>query len=201
LTTQSQTKIYRSTAGQPARQSLTARVAEGAFLVSMPDAVSCFADSVFEQRQRLELCSSSSLMWLEWLTSGRRARGERWAFRRYHSTTDVLVANKLIFRDTLRLDQTDGPVDNPHRMGKCDCFATILLLGPRLSSFGSELLKWIANQPMASPDPVMFAASPVADGVVVRVAGPSTELVGRWLRAKLNFLPELLGGNPWERKW
>ncbi len=201
LGTQSQTKVYRSATGRAARQSVDARIATGAMLVSMPDPVSCFAESVFEQRQRFEMSTDASLIWLEWLTSGRRARGERWAMGRYQSFADVCVGDRLIFRDALRLDQSDGPIDSPHRMGGCDCFATLLLIGPRVAEHAAAILKWAVDQPAKGDGSVLFAVSPVGGGAVVRAAGPGAEVVGWWVRDRLKFLPELLGADPWERKW
>jgi urease accessory protein len=201
LGTQSQTKVYRSIDGRSAKQALWADVATGATLVAMPDPVSCFADAVFEQRQRFDLSAGASLIWLEWLTSGRRARGERWAFRRYESFADVRVDRGLVFRDAIRLDRSDGRIDSVYRMGACDCFATVLLLGPRLRAHAEGVLKWSAKQPVRGEGKMIFSASPLGGGAVMRVAGPCAESVGTWVRDRLEFVPSLLGADPWKRKW
>jgi urease accessory protein len=201
ISTQSQTKVYRSADAQVARQGLAARIHPDAMLLSLPDPVTCFADSIFEQRQHIEMSDSSSLLWLDWLTSGRRARGERWAFRRYAARTDIVVNGSLVFRDAMVLDNSAGPIADETRMGSCDCFASFLLLGPRLAEAASSLLAWTSAQPATGREPILFSASPVSSGVVVRAAGPTTESVARWLRDRLSFLPKLLGGNPWARKW
>ena len=228
LSTQSQTKVYRSAAGESALQGITARLMGDATLVSLPDALVCFAGGDFQQDQRFEMSDTASLLLLDWLTSGRRARGERWAMRRYQARTDVIVGGKLKFRDALRLDESDGPIDGEHRMGRCDCFATVVMLGPKFGAGAKRLLEWASAQqahswhgfstrahglkphettalplPGATPsaDGVHFAASPLANGVVLRAAGPTTESVARWLRQRLEFLPATLGGNPWDRKW
>jgi urease accessory protein len=200
LSTQSQTKVYRSAAGESAGQRLGAELQSDAMLVSLPDALTCFAGSAFEQRQRFEMDASASLLSLEWLTSGRRARGERWAMRSVRTRTDVIVDGKVVFRDALRLDESDGPIAGEHRMGRCDCFATVLLLGPKLAMEARRLLDWTSAQP-ASSEGVLFSGSPLRDGLVLRAAGPTTESVAGWLRQRLEFLPALLGANPWDRKW
>jgi urease accessory protein len=201
LSTQSQTKVYRAQTCGVATQQMHVRAASDAMIVSMPDAVTCFAGSAFYQRQRFELVRSSSLVMLDWLTSGRRARGERWAFRRYDSGIEVCVDGKLVFRDSLYLDEEDGSIDARHRMGACDCFATLLLMGPRLAEGAAALLAWSSSQPVSRRDCVIFSASPIADGAVARVVGPSTESVGGWIRERLGFVPRILGGDPWARKW
>ncbi|HEX4796226.1 MAG TPA: urease accessory protein UreD [Humisphaera sp.] len=201
LGTQSQTKVYRSDQPLAASQVLNAQVAIDATLIALPDAIACFRNANFAQQQRIDLAPSASLCWLDWFTSGRRARGERWAFRSYISRADITVGNKLIFRDALRLDATDGKIDHPYRMGNCDCFATALLIGPRFANYAKELLIWSSTQPAAMQESVIFAASPVSEGVVLRVAGATTEAVGRWLRNRLGCITQELGDDPWERKW
>jgi len=201
LGTQSQTKVYRSDQQLAASQVLRAQVRDEALFVTLPDAIACFRDSAFSQTQRIELAPSASLCLLDWFTSGRRARGERWAFRSYSSRTDLTVGGKLVFRDALRLDAADGPIDQPHRMGNCDCFATALLMGPRFAMHAKQLLSWAASEPAAMRDSVYFAASPLCDGVVIRIAGTTSESVGLWLRKRLGCIANELGGDPWERKW
>ena len=98
LATQASTKVYRSNDGaRPANRS-------GFALGETPmraasDPLTCFAGADFEQRIAVDLDSTASLVLVDWLTSGRRVRGERWAFRRYLSRIDVRIAGKLAFRD------------------------------------------------------------------------------------------------------
>ena len=201
LSTQSQTKVFKCEQEQVTESALTVRVGEDATLACLPDAIMCFRAAAFAQTQRIELSATSSLCWLDWLTSGRRARGERWAFRSYTSCADVLIDGKLVFRDALRLDESDGALDDPHRMGLCDCFATALLVGPRFTTSAAAILSWASSQPVAAGSSLFFAVSPLRDGLVLRVAGPSTESVGKWIRNQMIFIPRLLGDDPWARKW
>lgn len=204
LSTQASTKIYRSKIGGGSRQSLRARIDAGALCVIVPDPITCFAGAVYEQRQQFSLDDSGSLVLVDWLTSGRRARGERWAFTRYASRNEIFVAGRCVFRDALLLDPADGPLHDPQRMGKIDCLATAILLGPRVAKAAAELLHIVSEQ-SAGADPttgVLCAASPLgAGGAVLQLAGPSAQAIGRVLRARLKFLCELLGDDPWQRKW
>src|SRR5262249_7123893 len=159
--------IYR-TIGPPARQELIVTADEGAIIVSAPDPLVCFARSNYLQRQRFLLNPSAGLVMIDWMTSGRRARGERWAFDRYESQTDVIVGDHSIFRDSVLLDPHDGPIDGAMRMGLVDCFATILVAGKPVEYFARLLLQFIASQP-AREESLIFAASPIESGVVLRV--------------------------------
>jgi urease accessory protein len=201
LTTQASTKIYRSQTGEPATQSLHLDVASNATCVVLPDPLTCFAGAAFEQRMRIDLAESASLVLVDWLTSGRRARGERWAFASYSSRIDARVASKLIFRDAVRLDQADGPIADEHRMGSCDCFGVVLLLGARAAVGCADMLAWANAQPVHHDQKIVFTASPIPGGAVIRVAGSETEAVGRWIRRRLASVADVLGADPWSRKW
>jgi urease accessory protein len=208
LSTQASTKIYRSRSGAGARQSISARIEAGALCVVAPDPVVCFAGARFEQRQQFHLDESASLVLIDSLTSGRLARGERWAFSRYRSSNQIILGDRRIFRDTLLLDPADGPLVHPQRMGRIDCLAMALLIGPRVQPAAESLLASISAQPPGL-DPatrLLVSASPIrvdgmSSGVVVRIAGGGTEPVGRYLKQILAFLCPLLGEDPWKRKW
>jgi urease accessory protein len=200
LSTQASTKIYR-TKSLPASQQLTATVAEDAILLCLPDPLVCFAGSNYSQHQRLDLSNGASLVMLDWLTSGRRARGERWAFDRYESRCEIWADGRRAFRDAVLLDPSHGDLAATQRMGRCDCFATVVLIGPALSPQLDQMMQFVHAQPVHRDAPLIFSASPIAGGVVCRVAGATTELVAQWIRQRLAFVPSLLGQDPWLRKW
>jgi len=197
LSTQASTKIYRTT-GAPSRQELHAQIDPDAILVSAPDPIVCFAGANFSQAQRFDLSQAASLVLIDSFTSGRKARGERWAFARYASRTEIFIEDRCVFRDAILLDPTDGPLASPMRMGACDCFATIVIAGAPLQKYVNELAKFISNQQI-SRDP-LFSASCFENGIVIRIAAIEIETVVSWIRERLNFVTELLEQDPWSRK-
>lgn len=191
LSTQSSTKIYVAKE-KPSRSNLTARVAEGALLAYVPDVAQCFAGARFHQSNRVELADESSrLVFLDWYSSGRSARGERWAFTEYMSRTEVLVAGEPVFFEPLRLTNCAD------RMGRTNCVATLLLIG----DFAAPILAQIASEPVAKRPSLLRVTSPIPNGAVVRWAADSVEAVARDIHRALDFLPALLGDNPFKRKW
>ena len=90
LSTQASTKVYRDPAKKGCQQTLKANIADGALLVSVPDPITCFADALYEQQQQFHLAPEGSVVLLDWLTSGRRKRGESWDFTRYRSQIDIV---------------------------------------------------------------------------------------------------------------
>ncbi|HEX8912774.1 MAG TPA: urease accessory protein UreD [Humisphaera sp.] len=206
LGTQASTKVFRSAPGRrgvpgaTAAQRLAATLADGATLVAWPDPVTCFAGSRFEQVQRFDLDPSASLLAVDWLTSGRMARGERWAFARYRSETTISVGGATRVKDATLLDPADGPLDAVARTGGFDCLGMAWAVGPCFAGAAAGLQARLGR---ASIDPrrdVQFAVSPIDGGTVVRFAGRSTEAAWRWLREHLTDGLAAVGLDPWARR-
>ena len=204
LSTQASTKVYRSTRGTSAE--LTARVGDEGLLVVAPDPVVCFAASRYRQRQRFELAARASLVAIDWMTSGRWAAGERWAFDSYEARLSVRCDERLLVHDVLSLRARDG--DLAARMGRFDVIAIAVVINieaaaPLVASLADQRVERGARQLLAAT-----ALPALADDTrsgsrscVIRIAGLSVEQVGHTLRQLLSFVPALLGDDPWSRKW
>lgn len=201
LTTQSSTKVYRSPSEATCLQTLNATVEDDALFVVAPDPVTCFAGARYEQRQIVRLAPSSTLVYVDWLTSGRRARGESWAFSQYRTRLDVYRDGKRCLTDALLLDPTDGPLDSPYRMGRFHCCAVVVFDGPQAEAASAALLDEVGNRPVEPDSHVIDSASPLKTGAIWRLAGLTTELVAHRLKDRLEFLKPALGDSPWGRKW
>lgn len=201
LGTQASTKIYRNPAQLTCSHELTARIADDALLILAPDPVQCFAESTYEQRQSFALSATGNLLLIDWMSAGRAARGELWRFQRYLSRNEVQRDGKRILIDALRLDAADSALAGKYRGGGFQCFATIALFGPLLSDHAKAILDWCTAQAIQPDAAVIFAASPLHEGVIVRFAGTSVERVGRAIHERLGFIRELLKDDPFSRKW
>ncbi|HWN94064.1 MAG TPA: urease accessory protein UreD [Methylomirabilota bacterium] len=201
LSTQASTKIYRNPENLPCSHELLAKVGDDALLVLVPDPVQCFAESSYEQRQRFTLAPTANLLLVDWMSAGRAARGERWSFRRYVSRNEVERAGRKLLVDALLLDSSDGALDSRFRGGRFNGLATVALFGPKLAGHAQAILDWCSAQPISPKASLVFAASPLQEGALLRFAGTSVEEVGRAIHERLGFVRELLSDNPWERKW
>ena len=197
VSTQASTKVYRSTRG--VSTLLRARVAEGGLLVLLPDPVVCFAQSTYQQAQYFDLAADASLVCLDWMTSGRRAHGERWAFDRYRTRLAIRVDGRSVCYDAVTLAAEDQPL--AERFGRFDVLATLAIAGPTFRDVSERLIARAAARPVERGADTVMAVSPLADGALIRLAGRSVEDVGRTLRDCLDFLPSVLGDDPWTRKW
>ncbi len=139
-------------------------------------------------------------MVLDWVSSGRHAAGERWAFDEYHGQLTVRLDGRLLVHDTLALRAADGNLRA--RLGQFNVLAVAVLAGTTLSAAAVSLVANASASPATKKAEQLVAATPLRDcGCVVRFAGTSVERVGRTIREFLAFLPALLGDDPWTRKW
>lgn len=196
--TQSSTKVYRDAVTAWAEQSVHAQVGAGASLALLPDPVTPFTASRYRQRLDLELAADASLLLVDSVTSGRAARDERWAFTAYDSRITVRRADIPLLIDATRLDH-DANRTVVERMGRFQSLSSAVLLGPRFAADSARLLAWSAAQPIARGADLLVAASPLADGVLLRLAGTAYEPIDRWLREHLHA-PAAGFGDHWSRK-
>jgi urease accessory protein len=201
LGTQSSTKIYRNPDSKPCGQLLHASRGAGAFLVLGPDPVQPFKHARYQQRQEFHLADGSGLVVLDWLSSGRSARGERWMFSHYQTHNEVSYDGKRVVLDSLLLNPEHGELSGPFRLGRFNCLATVLVLGSLLQPAVAGLLEDFAGAPVKATPQVVAGASPIHQGALLRFAGENVEAVGLELRRRLSFLIDLLGEDPWARKY
>jgi urease accessory protein len=197
LSTQASTKVYRSPRGTSAE--LRARIGCGGLLVLAPDPVVCFAGSRYEQRQRVELDDGAAVVLIDWLTSGRHASGERWAFSEYRSELVVERCHRTVVHDVLALRAGDGDLER--RISRFNVLALVVVVGEALRAAAVDIVARADADPVAARADRLVAATPIDDGCVVRIAGTSFEQVADAVRAYLAFLPTVLGDSPWSRKW
>jgi urease accessory protein len=201
LQTQASTKVYRSTRGATSR--LEASVGNGARLLVLPDPTVCFRSASFEQTQAIDVAARGSLVFMDWVTAGRRASGERWAFDRYASRLIVRYDGRIVLREALLLDSADGSLAD--RMSRFNCVGVIVLAGRELRAEVTSACEAVSGIERCSRADLLAAAAPLGPngeaGCVIRMAGVSVEEIGRAARSWLHFVPGLLGDNPWARKW
>ena len=198
VSTQASSKVYRSTQGTSAE--LHARIGPDGLLVVAPDPTVCFAASRYQQVHQFDLAAGSGLVLVDWLSSGRHTMGERWAFDEYCARLRVRQSGTVVVHDSLALRAQDGNLAK--RLGRFDVLGVALVLGARLRDHAFEIVRRVAQIPVRRSADELLGAAPVGDGgCLLRFAGTSVERAGRMLRDYLAFVPQILGDDPWARKW
>jgi urease accessory protein len=189
VTSQAAQKVYRGTASQ----TTVVRVHTGATALVVPDPVVPFRGAVFAQKTRVELREGASLALIDCVTAGRIAYGERWAAERIETVLEVSIDDDLLLHDRVIIDRAS-------RMRRFDAIATAIVLGPRFSDLAAAELARIAALPIGKRAPLVIAASPLADGAIVRVAGVIDDVVAA-VRAVVRPACARAGEDPWARRW
>ena len=201
LGAQASTKIYRNPNQRPCGHATRAALGEHSLLVFAPDPVQAYAGSTYSQQQEFHLDRGAGLVLLDWFTSGRAARGERWEFSRFKSRNEVFIAGQRVFLDSIFLDSSNGSLASPMRAGRFNCFAMLLLVGDSLRAAAGQMFNKISAESVQPKSSLISSASAIHDGAILRVAGEQVEAVGREIRQHLAFLRDALGDDPWARKW
>ncbi|KAJ2341725.1 hypothetical protein GGF43_006106 [Coemansia sp. RSA 2618] len=188
-------------------QTLELHVDAHALLCLLPDPVTCFEGARYNQRQAVTMHPDGSLVLLDWMTSGRMSRGERWQFDKYLSVNTVSVARagegkpRLCIRDALLLERDSCA----ERLVGVDVFAYLLLLGPEVEGVVRVFRKDHEEQRIRpfqrARDVVQWSVSEVCEfglqGVAVRAACARTEDLKVWIKEKLSALVPVVGDSAW----
>ncbi len=189
VTSQAAQKVYRGASSQ----TTTVRVHAGATALVVPDPVVPFRGATFTQRTRVERAADASLALVDCITAGRIAYGERWVADRVDTMLELVCAGDRVLLDRVI-------VDRQSRMRRFDALATAILVGPRFAEIAAAELARIASAPVTRRAPLVIAASPLADGVIARLAGGIDAVVAA-TRALLAPACARAGEDPWARRW
>jgi urease accessory protein len=205
LLTQGSTKIFKSPArGVISGQILDVKIGAGAALCYLPDPTQPFAESVYEQKQTfyVDQSGSSSLLMLDWVTEGRKARGESWTLWGWKGRNEVRAFDqsgkgRLLLRDAVTL--TDLAVSGTGLAEKTDklgIFGTLIVYGPVFQHLGQYIMDHFKSQPRlgakdfsrdAKPDAqqqadgLLWTAAQVRGFVLVKFGARELDGARRWL--------------------
>lgn len=159
LITQGSTKIYKpsSPSSPPSQktstQNLTCTLHPNSALFYAPHPTQPFASSHYAQTQIFTLHKGASLGLLDWLSEGRRARGESWALGAWRGRNEVWTVapsadggqgkRRLLLRDSLILSG-EGLKTKMENLG---VFGTLILVGPLLQSLAEFFIEEFALLP------------------------------------------------------
>ncbi|KAK7064327.1 ribosomal-L2-C domain-containing protein [Favolaschia claudopus] len=164
LLSQGSTKVFKFRPGQRAAsigalqvttQRMDFDVAGGGALFLLPDPVTCFEKASYNQIQTFRLASDASLVMLDWVTSGRKSRGEEWVFSRYYSVNEIVVDGRRVAKD---------------RLAPYGCYAMLLLYGPQVQTVIEQLREEygaIQVFKTAEPAELLWSFSELGDGGAV----------------------------------
>ncbi|NML65600.1 urease accessory protein UreD [Hymenobacter sp. RP-2-7] len=213
LTTQANTRIYKSIDGRRAEQHIEGHVAEDALAVVLPDPLVPQAASRYHQTQHWHLHPGATLLLADWFHAGRTDAGEKFAFTDFSTELRVRVAGRLVLLDRLALRPAEHLLTSQASFGPYHSALTLYLVGPPGGAAFAALAAGLRQLPppgqtalhatLGGRPCVVSVAQARENVLVVRAVGtsrlalqPVYQAVGAALAA-----PGLLGFDPLGRKY
>ncbi|MES2476331.1 MAG: urease accessory protein UreD [Verrucomicrobiota bacterium] len=103
LSTPSASRVYRTRSGAAAEQGQRFQVEEDGFLEWIPEPFIPHAGARYVQRTEIHLQPSASLLYFDWITPGRVAMGEVFAYDSLRWELDLTVSGVLLARERCTL--------------------------------------------------------------------------------------------------
>ncbi|HJD46499.1 MAG TPA: urease accessory protein UreD [Candidatus Mediterraneibacter norfolkensis] len=168
ITGQSYTKIFRMEDGR-AEQKVKIKVEKGAVLYYLPCPMIPFTESEFINVNEVYLEKGACFVMQDVLACGRKAMGEVFAFRKYHSGTTVYEDGKPVFADNTRL------VPKEFHPGGIGYFEGYTHQGMAYFYGMDEILS-------VESDVLLSAVSRAKKGQVMRILGNSSDEIESYIR-------------------
>ncbi|WP_375417358.1 urease accessory protein UreD [uncultured Hymenobacter sp.] len=130
LSTQANTRIFRSPDGAVAEQHTIGELADQALAVVFPDPVVPQAGSRYRQRQHWHLAPTATLLLVDWFHAGRTDQGEQFAFRTFETELRVSVAGRLVLLDRFAFAPDEHIAAAPANFAGHQTFFSAYLIGP-----------------------------------------------------------------------
>lgn len=130
LSTQANTRIFKSIDGRQAEQLTEGHVAENALAVVLPDPLVPQAASRYHQAQHWHLAESATLLLADWWHAGRTDVGEKFAFTTFATELRVSVAGRLTLLDRFALRPAEHLATSQATFGPYHTALSLYLVGP-----------------------------------------------------------------------
>ena len=144
--TQGASRIYTQRVPNECRAFLEATVHKDALFVLAPDPCSLFASSSFAQKQSFQIHPESSVVLIDWFSSGRYRNGEYWDFDKLSSRTSLTwlgdnESTTPFLQDSVSMDLRIRQTNDMDPLGVYGfhAFASLILYGKDTNSVKSQI--------------------------------------------------------------
>jgi len=213
LSTQANTRIFKSIDGRQAEQFTEGHVAENALAVVLPDPLVPQAASRYHQAQHWHLAPTATLLLADWYHAGRTDLGEKFAFSTFATELCVTVAGRLTLLDRFALRPDEHLATSQATFGPYHTALSFYLVGPPAGAHFRRLAAALRQLPPPGQTelhatlagrPYVVAVTQARDNVLlVRALGMSRLDLEPMYRAVSVALaePGLLGFDALQRKY
>jgi len=149
LSTQANTRIFKSIDGRLAEQLTEGHVAANALAVVLPDPLVPQAASRYRQAQHWHLAESATLLLADWWHAGRTDVGEKFAFTTFATELRVSVAGRLVLLDRFALRPAEHLATSQATFGAYHSALSLYLVGPPAGAQFRQLAAALCQLPPA----------------------------------------------------
>ncbi len=143
LSTPSSSRVFRTRSGNAATCDQTFQVASGGFLEWIPEAFIPHSGASYVQRTRIDLEEGASLLFIDWISPGRVARGEVFEFESLRWELDLRVRGKLVAREKYTLA---GPPEGITAMFPEGQFVSVYVAGEMVRRWPEEEISALSSE-------------------------------------------------------
>ena len=133
LSTPSSSRVFRTRSGKDAVCGQKFSVEAGGFLECIPEAFIPHAGARYVQKTEVNLEPGAGLLFIDWISPGRVARGEIFQYENLRWEFDLRMAGKLLARE--RYDMSGGELEGITAMFEAGHYVSIYLTGAMLENF------------------------------------------------------------------
>lgn len=214
---QANTRIFKNPEQQPCGQVLQGRLKEGAFAVINRDPVVPHEGSSFRESQEWHVDPTSSLLLVDWISSGRSESGESFAYRSYESEIRIRSGGKTVLVDRFASDPTWQSPAVFARFGPYHTLLNIYFWGSRILPVAEQMKHQYPNpeipqvkelndaSPNATrlPDRLVAVNAVEKQGYLLRGMGKRRSDLQQVLEHLFGLVADndLLGFNPFDRMY
>lgn len=213
LSTQSNTKVFRSVDGAVAEQIVEGEVAENGLVVVFPDPVVLQEKSRYRQVQHWKLAPGALLLVADWLHSGRMDSGEKFVFDSFYSELRVSLGERVVVLDRFAFNPSEHIATSPANFEQYQTVLSLYLVGTPTDARFTLLAEALMALKMPESTELHFDMTAKAYLVSVSKVKEGVYLARALAKSRLELEPlinqmmealasqELFGYNPLKRKY
>ena len=191
LSTPSASRVYRTRSGRAAASEQTFRVVGNGSLEWIPEPFIPHAGARYVQRTEIHLDAESSLLLFDWISPGRVAMGETFAYQELRWELDLYLAEQLIARERYGLRPDDNSLEALRARFPAAHYLSVYAAGEMAACWPGEALDALSG------DDVYLGHGPLTGGVHVIRALCRDSLAARKLIETLRpMLYQAAGATP-----
>ncbi len=144
LSTPSSSRVFRTRSGKDAVCEQRFSVESGGFLEWIPEAFIPHAGARYVQKTEVDLEPGAGLLFIDWISPGRVARGEVFQYENLRWEFDLRMGGKLLARE--RYDMSGDGLEGITAMFAAGHFVSIYLAGAMLENFPAAEVDALGNE-------------------------------------------------------